>query len=78
MAVKPRKRPLTQDPAEVWRRRGEAGLGQSEAAARIGISRQHLSNIERGVKAAGPAVLNRIAATYGCRVAELMPAKRAA
>lgn len=78
MAVKQRKRPLTQNPALCWARRGEAGLDQGEAAARIGISRGHLSNIERGVSAAGSAVLNRIAAVYGCDVTDLMSAKRAA
>ena len=73
MAATERKRPLTQDPVRVFRKRVEVGLDQGEAAVKVGITRQHLSNIERGVKAASPAVLNRIADFYGCPVTDLMP-----
>lgn len=75
MAVKERKRPLTQDPVRVFRKRVEARLDQGEAAIKARITRQHLSAIERGISAASPAVLGRIADAYGCDVTDLMPAE---
>lgn len=64
---------LNHSPTRVRRRRIEAGLSQTAAAERSGISQSHLSMIERGRKGASAPVLLQIASTYGCEVKDLLP-----
>lgn len=61
-----RVRELDHEPAAVLYARTNSGLKQTEAAAALGISAAYLSQIEKGVRNAGPALLNKMAATYNC------------
>lgn len=57
---------LDHEPAAVLYARESAGLKQVAAAESLGISAAYLSQIEKGVRNAGPALLNKMAATYNC------------
>lgn len=62
-----------QDPGRVRRKRIEAGLNQTTLAREAGISKNHMSQIERGVTGASPRVLKQLAAVLRCEIADLMP-----
>lgn len=62
-----------QDPGRVRRKRIEAGLNQTALARKAGISKNHMSMVERGVAGASPGVLARLAEALGCQTADLMP-----
>ncbi|MFF2522294.1 helix-turn-helix domain-containing protein [Streptomyces liangshanensis] len=61
-----------QDPAEIRRRRIEAGLSQEALGARAGYSKGHVSLVERGISGASAQALARLAAALGCEVSDLM------
>lgn len=61
-----RVRPLDHEPDAVLYARTNSGLKQTEAAAELGISAAYLSQIEKGIRNAGPALLNKMSATYNC------------
>jgi transcriptional regulator with XRE-family HTH domain len=62
-----------QDPAQVRRKRIEAGLNQIQLAAQAGLSKAHMSQVERGTRGASPRVLGRLAAALNCEITDLMP-----
>ncbi|MEU6952112.1 helix-turn-helix transcriptional regulator [Streptomyces sp. NPDC045714] len=62
-----------QDPVQIRRRRIEAGLTQKALAKRVGVSKAHISMVERGTAGASAPLLARLAAAFGCEVADLMP-----
>ncbi|WP_274031445.1 helix-turn-helix domain-containing protein [Streptomyces sp. MMBL 11-1] len=62
-----------QDPAQIRRRRIEAGLTQEALAKRARASKAHISMVERGVAGASAPLLSRLAESLGCEVADLMP-----
>lgn len=57
---------LDHEPEAVVYARDKAGLRQAEAARLLGCSGPYLSQIESGVRNAGPAMLNKMAAVYNC------------
>ncbi len=57
---------LDHEPEAVLYARTNSGLKQTEAARVLGISAAYLSQIEKGVRNAGPSLLNRMAAAYNC------------
>lgn len=63
---------VSHDPQRLRRWRYLSGLRQDEAASRAGCSATHLCNLEKGRSAPGPELLGRLAATYGCTIADLM------
>lgn len=67
--------PRNQDPHELRRRRIEAGLSQTALAQQAGISKQHMSMVERGAAGASPDLMRRYAEILGCTIADLMPPK---
>ncbi|MEV7712325.1 helix-turn-helix transcriptional regulator [Streptomyces sp. NPDC088270] len=62
-----------QDPAQIRRRRIEAGLTQETLGRRVGVTKSHISGIERGTAGASAPVLARLAGEFKCEVADLMP-----
>jgi transcriptional regulator with XRE-family HTH domain len=62
-----------QDPGRVRRKRIEAGLNRTTLAHNAGISKSHMSQIEKGATGASPRVLKKIADVLGCEIADLMP-----
>lgn len=81
--VKLRRNPgrrVNQDPGKIWRLRVAAGLSLTELAQRAGISKGHLSELEKPEpsRSASPAMLARLAAALDCDIADLMPGKRVA
>ncbi|MCC9712039.1 helix-turn-helix domain-containing protein [Streptomyces sp. MNU76] len=62
-----------QDPGRVRRKRIQAGLNQTTLALKAGISKNHMSQVERGVTGASPRVLKQLADVLGCEIADLMP-----
>lgn len=58
--------PFDHEPEAVLYARNQAGLRQAAAATALGISAAYLSQIEKGVRNAGPALLNKMAAVYNC------------
>jgi len=48
------------------------GLSQNQAAQRSGVSQSYLSEIERGVKVAGPATILKLAAGIGVPLAAIV------
>lgn len=62
-----------QDPAQILRRRIEAGLTQGELGKKAGASKAHISMVERGAAGASAPLLARLAGALGCEVADLMP-----
>lgn len=57
---------LDHEPDGVLYARDKAGLSQAEAARQLGISGAYLSQIEKGVRNAGPALMNKMVAVYNC------------
>lgn len=57
---------LDHEPEAVMYARDKAGLKQSEAASALGISAPYLSQIEKGIRNAGPALLNKMSEVYNC------------
>ncbi len=64
---------LSQDPRRLRRRRIASAMTLKQAAAKIGCSESHLSELENGKWSARPATLASLADAYGCRVIDLMP-----
>ncbi|MFE4691710.1 helix-turn-helix domain-containing protein [Streptomyces sp. NPDC056749] len=62
-----------QDPAQIRRRRIEAGLTQESLGQRVGVTKSHISGIERGTAGASAPMLLRLADAFACEVADLMP-----
>ncbi|MFS0695864.1 helix-turn-helix domain-containing protein [Streptomyces nitrosporeus] len=62
-----------QDPAQIRRRRIEAGLTQEGLAHLAGVTKSHISGVERGTAGASAPMLSRLAAALECEVADLMP-----
>lgn len=58
--------PLRHDPDAVVYAREQAGYRQAEAAEKLAISAGFLCQIEKGVRSASPALLNKMAAVYNC------------
>jgi transcriptional regulator with XRE-family HTH domain len=68
-----------QNGAEIRRLREESlGLSVAQLAARVGINRQSLSNIELGNRPAGLETLIRIAEELGVPVDQIIKARPAA
>lgn len=68
MPTKPAARvsELDHEPEGIVYARTSAGLRQAEAARLLGCSGAYLSQMESGVRNAGPAMLNKMAAVYNC------------
>lgn len=68
MAARPKARvsQLDHEPEAVVYARDKAGLRQAEAARLLGCSAAYLSQIENGIRNAGPAMLNKMTALYNC------------
>jgi putative transcriptional regulator len=65
---------LIDDPARaqtIRERRQVAGIMPREMAGTIGISTQHLRNVESGIKNPGPALRAALAAELGCDPGDL-------
>jgi len=77
-SVKPRRSgvraPVIQDPAKLRYQRVKARLSPIALAGRLGISRGHLSEIEKipPTRSASPELLGRIADELGCDITALM------
>lgn len=65
--------PPTQDPQRLRKKRIAAGLNQRELAAAAGVSKSHMSLLERGLRGASPRVLKRFTERLNCTVEDLMP-----
>lgn len=57
---------LDHEPEAVTYARNNAGLKQADAAIQLGISPPYLSQIEKGIRNAGPALLNKMSQVYNC------------
>lgn len=57
---------LDHEPEAVVYAREKAGLRQAEASRQLGCSAPYLSQIEKGIRNAGPAMLNKMADVYNC------------
>lgn len=57
---------LDHEPAAVVYAREQAGYKQAEAARELKISAPYLSQIESGVRNAGPALIKKMAEVYNC------------
>ena len=66
--------PTVHDPAELRRKRIEAGLDQIDLARLAGLHQTYISLLERGKKKNPTArTLKRIADALGCEPVDLMP-----
>lgn len=70
------RRPLNQDPVRLRRRRVAKRLSITELARIAGCSVPYLSQLERGLYSASPAVLGALADALGCEIADLMPPEK--
>lgn len=68
-----RMAPTNQDPRRLKRRRLIARMTIRQAAEAAGISTGYVSELERGNRSAGAAVLGQLADAYGCTVEDLLP-----
>lgn len=68
MPAKPKGRvsDLDHEPDAVVYAREQAGYNQAKAAKELGISGPYLSQIESGVRNAGPALIKKMAEVYNC------------
>lgn len=57
---------LDHEPEAVIYAREQAGYKQAAAAKKLGISGPYLSQIEKGIRNAGPALLNKMSSVYNC------------
>lgn len=75
MTEKPRRDKILtkQVGARIALLRNRAGLGQSEAAKRAGLSQSHLCNMENGERSIDLEKLRVIARTLGCKVVDFLP-----
>lgn len=64
--------PVRSDGAEFRRQRKLIGLSATELAERLGYSLNHISQVELGNSQAGPRLLRKAAALFGCDVSNLM------
>jgi transcriptional regulator with XRE-family HTH domain len=62
------------DARTIRERRQAIGKKVSELAREVGISRQHLSNVEAGIKHPSPDLLAALARVLGCQPSELADA----
>jgi transcriptional regulator with XRE-family HTH domain len=71
---KPDKR-INQDPVKLWRHRVAAQMTMSQLAKKAGISKGHLSELEKAQpsRSASPDMLARLADALGCEITDLMP-----
>lgn len=60
------------DPRRLERRRVEAGLNQTDLAQKAGVSKAHVSMVERGMANFSPRYLHKIAEALGCTIADLL------
>ncbi|TQN30571.1 helix-turn-helix protein [Haloactinospora alba] len=65
------KKPLTHDPEAVYIARKRAGMTQSQIADAVGCGISLICEIEGGTRNAGHERLERMAAAFGCSVADL-------
>ncbi|MFJ2477050.1 helix-turn-helix transcriptional regulator [Streptomyces sp. NPDC087659] len=65
-------------PERLTRRRVEAGLTQTDLARMAGISKAHLSAVEKGKANFSPPYLRKISEALGCTIADLLPEDSAA
>ena len=68
---RPPKDPLDHDPAAVLAARQATGLTQYDVADALGVSRSLVAEIELGTRNATPPTIEKLAALYGCSVAQL-------
>ena len=66
------RRTLLHDPAALRLRRIEAHLTQTGLAAKAGVTRGFIWQLEHGRSSASPPVLGGIADVLGCKITELM------
>jgi transcriptional regulator with XRE-family HTH domain len=57
--------------SNIRRLRTAVGLSQEALAVDAGVDRSYMSRLERGTVSVGVDVLERIAGTLGCKLAEL-------
>lgn len=65
-------------PERLTRRRVEAGLTQTDLARRAGISKAHVSAVEKGKANFSPPCLRKVSEALGCTIADLLPEDYAA
>ncbi|MEV7684524.1 helix-turn-helix domain-containing protein [Streptomyces bungoensis] len=63
---------MNEDPRAFRRRRIEAGLSQTDLAAKAGVSKGHLCGVEKGRAGFSPKNLKAIADVLGCPVSDLL------
>ncbi|MEU3899804.1 helix-turn-helix transcriptional regulator [Streptomyces sp. NPDC045251] len=63
---------MNEDPREFRRRRIAAGLSQTDLAEKAGVTKSHLSDVERGNAGFSPRNLKAIADVLGCAVYDLL------
>jgi transcriptional regulator with XRE-family HTH domain len=64
-------KPLNQDRAAITKQREDARLTKYRLAKILGCSRSLITEIEGGTRNAAPDLLTRMAAVFGCPVANL-------
>ncbi|NML55303.1 helix-turn-helix transcriptional regulator [Streptomyces sp. R302] len=60
------------DPKRLARRRVEAGLSMTDLGQRAGVSKQHVSMVERGRANFSPRNMAKIATALDCTIADLL------
>lgn len=63
---------MNEDPKAFRRRRIAAGLSVTDLAEKAGVSKSHLSGVERGTAGFSPKNLKAIADVLGCEVHDLL------
>jgi transcriptional regulator with XRE-family HTH domain len=63
---------MNEDPREFRRRRIEAGLSITDLARQAGVTKSHLSSVEKGTAGFSPRNLKAIAEILGCEVHDLL------
>jgi transcriptional regulator with XRE-family HTH domain len=62
-----------QDPKRLRRKRIEAGLTQTALAQMAGVTKSHVSAVEKGNAGFSPQNIAAIATALGCEISELLP-----